>query len=341
MVTCSPPIEGATIRWLSSPETPALVFSGGSNSIHRQKIPTRSGDSNGMLEIMQMHNSLSLTWSTQGRRSASTEHPLPLAEIMANTIEPVLIIQTVHSGKFTIDACESGAELSVDSGAALFQHTKGVNFQYLVDGSENAEITTFIVSESTLSNILGAEVADTFLEAANLSAAPSTRILRIPRKISSRLLSTFPTDFGEDMRKLLAQAQGLEYLCMLASHVMGELNARGASSREAQIQHLYEELRDWDGKPPPLTKLAERYGMSVKTMNDSFKRMFGKTIGAYMAEQRLNDAHAALQQTDIPMKVLAARSGYSHVNNFINAFRHKFGYPPGHLRKRSVSRKIA
>jgi len=34
------------------------------------------------------------------------------------------------------------------------------------------------------------------------------------------------------------------------------------------------------------------------------------------------------------MKVLAARLGYSHVNHFIAAFKKKFGYPPGSLRKK-------
>ncbi|NTW85245.1 MAG: AraC family transcriptional regulator, partial [Holophagaceae bacterium] len=33
------------------------------------------------------------------------------------------------------------------------------------------------------------------------------------------------------------------------------------------------------------------------------------------------------------MKALAANLGYSHVNNFIYAFKKKFGYPPGSVRK--------
>jgi AraC-like DNA-binding protein len=54
-----------------------------------------------------------------------------------------------------------------------------------------------------------------------------------------------------------------------------------------------------------------------------------------MTDHRLAQAHALLQTEQISMKVLAARLGYSHVNHFIAAFRKKFGYPPGSLRKKT------
>lgn len=43
-----------------------------------------------------------------------------------------------------------------------------------------------------------------------------------------------------------------------------------------------------------------------------------------------------LVETGLPMKVLASRLGYSHVNNFINAFKNRFGYSPGSLRRKAL-----
>ena len=48
---------------------------------------------------------------------------------------------------------------------------------------------------------------------------------------------------------------------------------------------------------------------------------------------RLEAAHAAIQSSDVPLKKLAERLGYAHFNHFNAAFKKKFGYPSGSLRK--------
>ncbi|QXP83790.1 AraC family transcriptional regulator [Methylococcus sp. Mc7] len=52
-----------------------------------------------------------------------------------------------------------------------------------------------------------------------------------------------------------------------------------------------------------------------------------------VTDRRLEAAHAAVQSTGTPLKVLAARLGYSSVSHFSNAFTKKFGYRPGSLRR--------
>jgi AraC-like DNA-binding protein len=61
---------------------------------------------------------------------------------------------------------------------------------------------------------------------------------------------------------------------------------------------------------------------------------FGSSIHGCMMEHRLSQAHAALRQTDTSIKQLAARLGYAHVSNFTIAYKRKFGYPPGSLRRK-------
>jgi len=55
------------------------------------------------------------------------------------------------------------------------------------------------------------------------------------------------------------------------------------------------------------------------------------------ADWRLNEAYVAIRDSDVALKVLASRLGYSHVNHFNRAFRCKFGHPPGQLRRGRIA----
>ena len=60
---------------------------------------------------------------------------------------------------------------------------------------------------------------------------------------------------------------------------------------------------------------------------------YGESIYAFVTNVRLKEAHAALVEGDLPIKVLSRRLGYAHVDHFTRAFTRKFGYPPGSLRR--------
>ena len=68
-------------------------------------------------------------------------------------------------------------------------------------------------------------------------------------------------------------------------------------------------------------------------MNQAFFEKYGQSIYNFLSNQRLEQAHYGLLKTDIPMKTIAHKIGYSHVNHFITAFKNKFGVTPGSLRK--------
>ena len=77
------------------------------------------------------------------------------------------------------------------------------------------------------------------------------------------------------------------------------------------------------------------FNLSVRTLNDEFKAEYGKPIQTFITDHRLNEAHAAIISTDIPLKSVALRLGYTHTNHFLTAFKKKFGYSPGSLRKKA------
>ena len=82
-----------------------------------------------------------------------------------------------------------------------------------------------------------------------------------------------------------------------------------------------------------MEELATQNGCSIRTLNTEFSTEYGQPVSAFLIEYRFKLAHDAVQQTTIPLKILAEQLGYSHVNHFSTAFRKKFGYAPGYLRK--------
>lgn len=73
---------------------------------------------------------------------------------------------------------------------------------------------------------------------------------------------------------------------------------------------------------------------AIRTLNSEFTAAYGQPVMEFITGYRFQRARTTIQNTTIPLKVLAELLGYSHVNNFINAFRKKYGYPPGALRKK-------
>ena len=69
-------------------------------------------------------------------------------------------------------------------------------------------------------------------------------------------------------------------------------------------------------------------------LNQVFFENYNQSIYSFLANQRLDHAYQDLLETDIPMKTLAHKIGYSHVNHFITAFKNKFNVTPGSLRRK-------
>ncbi len=100
-----------------------------------------------------------------------------------------------------------------------------------------------------------------------------------------------------------------------------------------RLHTLHAYLTQLEGKLPTLEALATRVGISARRLNGAFAREYGQPIHTFVTERRLTAAYAAIRDTDLPLKQLASRLGYTHVNHFNTAFRKKFGCPPGQLRR--------
>lgn len=81
-------------------------------------------------------------------------------------------------------------------------------------------------------------------------------------------------------------------------------------------------------------EIAEQVGLCRTTLIRRFRQLTGKSLQEFLLYHRCASICNDLIQTDIPYKVLAKKSGYSDVPNFINGFKKHMGCSPTALRKK-------
>ena len=327
------------LEWLVSPETEKLRFDRGWSDLERTTIPLPVGCGEGQIELFHLGQGMDIFRGTASFPAAMAGQLVPMAVAKGSVPEPMFGVHSAKHGTVLIRERRVGVELLYHKGITLFQHVDRLDFEPVVDASEDLELTVITMGVPVLGTLIGEKAATTLLAATGIEALPSASTRLVPHPVSQLLYDTLPTSLSGQMRILFSQAKTLEYLCALAIFLEGGKEALKSTSRLAKaVADLRRELEGLEGKVPSLSELAKRYGASAKALNEEFRKQNGKSIYAFVADHRLTESHGALERTDIPMKLLAANLGYSHVNHFISAFRRRFGYPPGSLRRGKAGR---
>ncbi len=89
--------------------------------------------------------------------------------------------------------------------------------------------------------------------------------------------------------------------------------------------------------PPSLETLAKTVGLSQRRLGEAFREVYGQTVWAWLAEERLTQAGALVRDGALPIKRIAFLLGYAHVSNFTIAFTRRFGMAPASYRKATAS----
>ncbi|MFV0399199.1 MAG: helix-turn-helix domain-containing protein [Oscillospiraceae bacterium] len=109
--------------------------------------------------------------------------------------------------------------------------------------------------------------------------------------------------------------------------------AEGEQRGQAQDRMLhYVNERAFD---PELTisSLAEHMGMSVSGVSKLFKQVAGVGFLDYVHDRRVVKAKELLLETDEPLAVISARSGFSNDISLIRTFKKSLGITPGKYRE--------
>ena len=85
-----------------------------------------------------------------------------------------------------------------------------------------------------------------------------------------------------------------------------------------------------------LAKVAAAAGVHPVTVAAAFRRYFGKSVGAYVADLRTAHARQELEDTHRPIAEIAQEAGFYDESHMGRVFRRRFGISPGALRARSI-----
>ena len=82
-----------------------------------------------------------------------------------------------------------------------------------------------------------------------------------------------------------------------------------------------------------LDEIAARFFISKGQMIRIFRKEFGVTPYKYFLNKKLDTAKGLLQNTDLPIKNISLRLGFSDEHYFSKMFKKAIGVPPGKFRK--------
>jgi AraC-like DNA-binding protein len=218
-------------------------------------------------------------------------------------------------------------------GLDVYRYADEVDLIPSLDASSDSEIFSLSVGESVLINLLGERESAQLLAGLDLRDNPSIRLHQTPLPISAILHGSLRPSLKGAALNIHCQARCLEYLSALYQFVAKPSGVIQPQGQRERVSELHDYLLILEGKLPTLDELARRFGRSARALNQDFKNEYGASIHGFINDQRLLQAHRAITHTGVPLKVIAANLGYSHVNHFNAAFKKKFGYPPGRLRK--------
>lgn len=331
-------LASSRFSWSSYPENTAVAFDYSKQDMPQtpHQMPEEIGK--GWSQSIHLPMNMVIRRGIAHFKPEVSGQLFPIATIEEHFHEPVLCVQTAKTGRIVLLDHEQGKDFIFGHNNCLFEHLNVRNSLVKLDASENIEITTLIIGDSVLNQLLGEEFAKSLLTGLRVAAIPTTSVNTIPQYINALLHFSIADHLLGPIDKLHIQAKVFDYLCALCQYVTGTIKTPQPELEiDAQIHQLHDDLLQLEGKVPSLNELAEKYGISGRKLKERFTNIYGKSLFTYISEMRLNEAHTTLLNTEVPMKIIAKNLGYSHVNHFINAFGKQFGYSPGSLRKKNIN----
>jgi AraC-like DNA-binding protein len=331
------PYKSVVFEWLS--ETGEVIDGSDNHNFGESgwidyQMPPDIGK--GGYEVLELALGTSLVRSTFEFSQAALGAMLPLMNVDVKYNEPSFQAMALRGLRGSVKETYPPAHLACSPGIDLFRHTTQYCSSFTVDASFSGELCHVSIGRGTMDKLIGDQLAEALLENLDILRIPSISVKATPLHLSQHLFTGMTARLTGMARKLYCQAKILEYLAALVQHLGTNIDSAFETNQKSRkrSQAIHAQLMASEGKLPTLDQLADHYGRSAKLLNEEFADEFGKSIYLFMADYRLTQAHAALEHSEITIKQLAAKLGYSHVNNFMIAFKRKFGYPPGSLRRK-------
>jgi AraC-like DNA-binding protein len=168
------------------------------------------------------------------------------------------------------------------------------------------------------------------------------RLTSLTRSIGASL---FALDLHGPLRTIMQEGAVLQLLAVLtaaagdAGQTQG-LNLAVPPRDKDALHHARDRLLANIAAPPTLAELAQTVNMTERRLNQGFKTLFGSTVFETLRNERLDHARLVLESGAISVKEVADRVGYSHVSNFVSAFKTRYGVTPRRYSQASDGKEV-
>lgn len=322
----------SSIEWLSNRTQPPIQNCI-NNNFNLHTIPKTDDMVGGHIETLKLRIGMLIARGVHHFTPEAGGKMVPLAEFESVPDEPTLVIHSLKKGHVLLKDDSAGVELLFDQKTTVFQFSDHLKYTPILSTNNTVVVSVLHVGVSALNLFLGKEETDNLFSKLNITKVKTSKSLRVPIHISEILHSAMDNKMEVEIRRLYGQAKCIEYFVALIDYLKTTKVPTDNAAIDSRVEQIAEELIQLEGKIPNMTDIATHYGTSLKNLNNGFRRVFNTTLYGYLTDCRLKRAHKKLQEENFPMKAISAELGYSHVNHFITAFKKKFGYTPGSLKR--------
>ncbi len=139
---------------------------------------------------------------------------------------------------------------------------------------------------------------------------------------------------------LVRQDHGAAHAALVARHMVMPPHRDGGQAQYVPSPppaDALDGLLAWAGErlgaPLSVGDLAAHLNVSARTLARRFADQLGTTPGAWLLARRVTEARALLEETDLPVEVIASRVGLASAVNLRRRFRAQVGTTPGAYRR--------
>ncbi len=139
---------------------------------------------------------------------------------------------------------------------------------------------------------------------------------------------------------LVRRDHGAAHAALVARHMVmpphrdgGQAQFVPAPSPSDELDGLLEWAGARLGTPLSVGELAAYLSVSPRTLARRFADRLGTTPGGWLLTRRVTEARTLLEETDLPVEVIAARVGLTSAVNLRRRFRAQVGTTPGAYRR--------
>ncbi len=325
--------QSHNIEWLIDPIEALSSTSATAPETNKIQIAYPPDIATGVSERTRTREGIVLIQDTHHFTQRTGQSKSSLGNFSFTFQEPVFAIHVVHEGQVLIADLESKETRLRQPGTDGFGHLLGCSLEQTATSSQSLITTTLIIPIQYLRQLLDEETMATILERLRVDQLNTFSCYPVPISISNMLENCLDHTLRDVLKALQLQARVLDYLCSLALHLdSGIVKSQNQNPAKVRAQNVRNWLMNVGAETPTLASISDQFGASPNKLNAEFTLEYGESIFSFLRNYRLEQAHLAIEKGGQPLKVIAHRIGYSHVNHFITAFKQKFNRTPGSLR---------